>query len=222
MSGAKMAHTAPSQHQRTLGRTAAGEPQNGIFIQSTAATADADPNSSDEIFVFMGRFSDLISPRGAESGPASRPEWLDLTRVRGLGKRANFVLRSKVGGHALFELQRRLVGLAHEDGLAAVRAGRGAIGFEDVAAKARDGHERGSWGRVPLSMSLVIALGDGSNARGIPFGSCDIAHRPPPGTGAAAAARGSGGLAVSDAYRRSISNQTFVPCVLATPQRSAS
>ena len=46
--------------QRTLGRTAAGEPQNGFFIQNTAATADADPNSSDGIFVFMGRFNDLI------------------------------------------------------------------------------------------------------------------------------------------------------------------
>jgi predicted extracellular nuclease len=46
--------------QRTLGRTAAGERQNGFFIQNTAATADADPNSSDGIFVFMGRFGDLI------------------------------------------------------------------------------------------------------------------------------------------------------------------
>jgi predicted extracellular nuclease len=46
--------------QRTLGRTAAGERQNGFFLQNTAATADADPNSSDGIFVFMGRFNDLI------------------------------------------------------------------------------------------------------------------------------------------------------------------
>jgi predicted extracellular nuclease len=46
--------------QRTLGRTAAGEPQNGFFIQNTAATADSDPSSSDGIFVFMGRFNDLI------------------------------------------------------------------------------------------------------------------------------------------------------------------
>ena len=46
--------------QRTLGRTAAGDPQNGFFIQNTAATADADSNSSDGIFVFMGRFNDLI------------------------------------------------------------------------------------------------------------------------------------------------------------------
>jgi uncharacterized protein len=46
--------------QLTLGRTSAGDPQNGFFIQSTASTADGDPTSSDGVFVFMGRFSDLI------------------------------------------------------------------------------------------------------------------------------------------------------------------
>jgi uncharacterized protein len=46
--------------QRTLGRTAGGDRQNGFFIQNTAATADADLNSSDGVFVFMGRFNDLI------------------------------------------------------------------------------------------------------------------------------------------------------------------
>jgi hypothetical protein len=35
---------------------------------------------------------------------------------------------------------------------------------------------RDSWGRVPLWMSVVVALGDVSKPRGIPFSSCDIAH----------------------------------------------
>ena len=33
---------------------------NGFYLQNTAATADADPNSSDGIFVFMGGFTSLI------------------------------------------------------------------------------------------------------------------------------------------------------------------
>ena len=34
--------------------------QFGIFLQNTTATDDADPNSSDGIFVFMGNFADIL------------------------------------------------------------------------------------------------------------------------------------------------------------------
>jgi uncharacterized protein len=34
---------------------------NGFYLQSTAATADSDPLSSDGIFVFMGHFTDLVN-----------------------------------------------------------------------------------------------------------------------------------------------------------------
>jgi predicted extracellular nuclease len=44
--------------QRTLGGTS-GSPQHGLFLQSTAETADADPTTSDGIFVFSGRFPTL-------------------------------------------------------------------------------------------------------------------------------------------------------------------
>jgi predicted extracellular nuclease len=46
--------------QRTLARTAGGASQFGIFLQNTAATRDADANSSDGIFVFMGAFPDIL------------------------------------------------------------------------------------------------------------------------------------------------------------------
>jgi predicted extracellular nuclease len=46
--------------QRTLARTSAGADQNGFFLQSRKTAADADPTSSDGIFVFMGSFTSLI------------------------------------------------------------------------------------------------------------------------------------------------------------------
>jgi predicted extracellular nuclease len=46
--------------QKLLTRTSAGQANYGFFLQSTAATADGDPLSSDGIFVFQGRFTDLI------------------------------------------------------------------------------------------------------------------------------------------------------------------
>jgi hypothetical protein len=46
--------------QKFLARTSAGANQFGIFLQNTTATADADPNSSDGIFVFMGSFADIL------------------------------------------------------------------------------------------------------------------------------------------------------------------
>jgi hypothetical protein len=47
-------------YEKTLARTASGGSQNGFFLQNTAATADADPNTSDGVFVFMGSFTSLI------------------------------------------------------------------------------------------------------------------------------------------------------------------
>ncbi len=50
--------------QKSLARSSAGANQRGIFLQNTAAQGDADPNSSDGIFVFMGGFSDLLRNDG--------------------------------------------------------------------------------------------------------------------------------------------------------------
>jgi predicted extracellular nuclease len=45
----------------TYDRSSSGSDQNGFYLQNTPATADADPSSSDGIFVFMGRFTDLVN-----------------------------------------------------------------------------------------------------------------------------------------------------------------
>jgi hypothetical protein len=47
-------------YEKTLALTSSGDPNYGFFIQNTVTTADGDPNSSDGIFVFMSRFTDLI------------------------------------------------------------------------------------------------------------------------------------------------------------------
>src|SRR3990172_8556594 len=47
-------------YEETLARTSSGGSQNGFFLQNTAATSDADPNTSDGVFVFMGNFTSLI------------------------------------------------------------------------------------------------------------------------------------------------------------------
>jgi predicted extracellular nuclease len=46
--------------QKFLARTSAGANQYGIFLQNTIATADADPHTSDGVFVFMGSFPDVL------------------------------------------------------------------------------------------------------------------------------------------------------------------
>lgn len=46
-------------YEKTLSRASSGASRYGFFIQNTAATADADPNSSDGIFVFMSSSSTL-------------------------------------------------------------------------------------------------------------------------------------------------------------------
>jgi uncharacterized protein len=46
--------------QKIVTRTSAGMANFGFFLQSTEATADGKPLTSDGIFVFQGRFTDLI------------------------------------------------------------------------------------------------------------------------------------------------------------------
>jgi uncharacterized protein len=46
--------------QKIVTRTSAGVANYGFFLQSTPGTADGDPLSSDGIFVFQSRFTDLI------------------------------------------------------------------------------------------------------------------------------------------------------------------
>ncbi len=47
-------------YEKTLQATSTTGTYKGFFIQNTAATADADPNTSDGLFVYMGTYSDLI------------------------------------------------------------------------------------------------------------------------------------------------------------------
>lgn len=56
-------------YERTLARTSAGASQNGFFLQDTPTTMDADPNSSDGIFVFMGSASTLPLVSGGTYAP---------------------------------------------------------------------------------------------------------------------------------------------------------
>jgi uncharacterized protein len=50
--------------QKSLARSNTGANQRGIFIQNTPAQADADANSSDGLFIFMGAFGDLLRNDG--------------------------------------------------------------------------------------------------------------------------------------------------------------
>ena len=46
-------------YQKTLARTSGGGSNHGFFLQNTSATADADPTTSDGIFVFHGSATTL-------------------------------------------------------------------------------------------------------------------------------------------------------------------
>lgn len=90
-------------YERTRARTSAGAAQHGFFIQDTAATADADPNSSDGVFVFMGGFTSLIGGYvpvvGDEVVISARvTEFFSLTELT--SARALQVVRSGVVLHA--------------------------------------------------------------------------------------------------------------------------
>ncbi len=56
-------------YQRTLARATAGASQYGFFIQNTAATADADGNSADGIFVFHSTFATVRRDDGGSYAP---------------------------------------------------------------------------------------------------------------------------------------------------------
>lgn len=58
-------------YEKTLARTGAGGSQFGFFIQNTPATADADPTTSDGIFVFIGGFSTVLN--ATPGGPLYTP-----------------------------------------------------------------------------------------------------------------------------------------------------
>jgi uncharacterized protein len=65
--------------QKTLARSSAGNLQNGFFMQNTPATADADPTTSDGVFVFLGGFTTLLR---ADGGPAYLPSVGDQLTLR--------------------------------------------------------------------------------------------------------------------------------------------
>jgi predicted extracellular nuclease len=68
-------------YEKTLARTGSGGSQNGFFLQDTAATADADANSSDGIFVFMGSATTLPTADGGTYTPQAGDEVLMTGRV---------------------------------------------------------------------------------------------------------------------------------------------
>ncbi len=65
--------------QKTLARTSTGGRQNGFFLQNTPAQADADPTTSDGVFVFLGGFTTLLR---ADGGPAYLPAVGDVLVLR--------------------------------------------------------------------------------------------------------------------------------------------
>jgi uncharacterized protein len=74
--------------QKILARTAAGATQHGFFLQSTEATADGNPNTSDGIFVFMSTFPTLIGGYVPVEGDeivvrARVSEFFSLTQLTG-------------------------------------------------------------------------------------------------------------------------------------------
>lgn len=74
--------------QKTLARTSSGGTDNGFFLQSTNATADGDPTSSDGVFVYQGRFTDLIGGYLPQVGDeivisARVTEFFNLTELTG-------------------------------------------------------------------------------------------------------------------------------------------
>ncbi|HEX5583986.1 endonuclease, partial [Gaiella sp.] len=74
--------------QKTLAQASNGDPQNGFFLQDTLARSDGDETTSDGIFVFMGRFDDLIDgyvPRVGDEVilQARVSEFFDFTELSG-------------------------------------------------------------------------------------------------------------------------------------------
>jgi len=89
-------------HQRTLARTSAGANQYHFFIQNTAATADADPFTSDGIFVFLGSLPDMARDDGVAGRYA--PTVGDEVIIR--GRVAEFFFLSQITGPRLVQIVR--------------------------------------------------------------------------------------------------------------------
>lgn len=89
-------------HQRTLARTSAGANQFHFFIQNTAATADADPFTSDGIFVFLGSLPDMARDDGVAGRYA--PVVGDEVIIR--GRVAEFFFLSQITGPRLVQILR--------------------------------------------------------------------------------------------------------------------
>lgn len=51
-------------YEKTLQATTGTSTYKGFFMQNTAATKDADPNTSDGVFVYLGTYSDVIRSAG--------------------------------------------------------------------------------------------------------------------------------------------------------------
>ncbi len=139
-------------YEKTLARTSSGGPNYGFFIQNTAATADGNPLTSDGIFVFMSRFTDLIGgyvPQVGDevilSGTVS--EYFNLTELTSAS--AQLVVRTGVDLDAevpAFEVDpsNNLADAnryweRHEGMHAQVPAGSLAISGRDVFASTLDG-----------------------------------------------------------------------------------
>ncbi len=61
-------------HGKTLARTSSGGSNFGFFIQNPPTTADGDPETSDGIFVFIGRFATLRRDGGGSYTPQTGDE----------------------------------------------------------------------------------------------------------------------------------------------------
>ncbi|HET7009946.1 MAG TPA: hypothetical protein VFI11_04155, partial [Anaerolineales bacterium] len=67
--------------EKTLARTSSGGLNRGLFLQNTAATADADPNTSDGLFVFMGSSTTINIAGGGTYTPQVGDEIILSGRV---------------------------------------------------------------------------------------------------------------------------------------------
>jgi predicted extracellular nuclease len=74
--------------QKVMSRTSSGATNRGFFLQSTEASADGDPETSDGIFVFMSTFTSLIGGYVPQVGDeivvrARVSEFFNLTQLTG-------------------------------------------------------------------------------------------------------------------------------------------
>lgn len=95
-------------YQKTLARTSSGGSNYGFFIQNTAATADADPATSDGLFVFHSTFTTLRRLDGTLYTPRVGDEVILRGRV------VEFFSLTQLSNPRLVQLVRAGVDLAAE------------------------------------------------------------------------------------------------------------